>query len=90
MIITEETKTKLKTIFDHFGKDKQYEKLLEEIFEMVCSKNSDDMFEEMTDMVVVLLQFLLHGEIKFNEWFNFKIDRTIERIESGYYEKDTK
>lgn len=41
----------------------------------------------MIDAQIVLTQYLLQNEKRFKEKYNFKIKRTFERIEKGYYKK---
>ena len=46
--------------------------------------------EEIADVMLLLEQFKLHYDITSKEITNIfwnKVDRTLERIESGYYEK---
>ena len=78
----------LKSIFNHFGRKTQYEKLCEEIEEMFRARNKKQEFEEMVDTWIVLTQFLVQDMPLFEEFLNFKINRTIDRMRTGYYEKE--
>ena len=47
--------------------------------------------EEMGDMLILLTQFIVRYHIKKEELdavMDFKMDRTRDRIKTGYYEKD--
>lgn len=83
---------KTKAIFEHFGKMKQIEKIKEEMFELaqaIESNNKENIIEEMADVIVLMQQFRLLHEISVDEiieMHDFKINRTIERIESDFYE----
>lgn len=51
----------------------------------------DSIKEEMADVMVILNQFIEYYKIEHKELFeicNKKVDRTIERIDSGYYESN--
>lgn len=89
----------IKTIADHFGYSNQVTKLLEEIGELLQSvakelnnetyENAMHVIEEIADVEILLEQYKylnagydLVGKIKKQ-----KIQRTLERIKSGYYEK---
>ena len=135
--LSEEYKEKLKTIKEHFGRDAQYKKFVEELKELrdslryiwpIRSEKSYDELEEflifqwdnykkgvlseIADCYVIAYQIneadFLRNYIedlelipphliyqntrnargKVAEIMRFKIDRTLERIESGYYEPD--
>jgi len=86
-------KDNLLKIIQHFGKENQLEKLkeeLNELLEAIDSKNEDEMFKEVIDVIIMAWQLLLifkKTDDEIDRQVNFKINRTLERIESGYYEK---
>lgn len=83
----------LKKIYRHFGFQNQKEKLFEEISELTeATMNSIELlnyyeFEEMCDVWVVLTQVLLLNKEEAEKIIEHKIERTLKRMESGYYEK---
>ena len=73
---------KLNYIYKHFGGEvPQENKLIEEIAEYQESGET----EELVDMWVLLTQRYLNSK-SFRIIADYKIDRTIERIDSKYYE----
>jgi NTP pyrophosphatase (non-canonical NTP hydrolase) len=88
----------LKTIADTFG-SKQVMKLVEEMAELTQAiarvhnndneENSLHIIEEMADVEIVLeqLKYLLRSQDDFEIIKQQKIQRTLERIESGYYKE---
>ena len=70
----------LNRIHDHFGHDNQKVKLIEECEEYLESRE----LQEIADLFVVSAQ-LVFNYPKLMEIVEYKIDRTIERIENGYY-----
>ena len=92
-------KEDLLKIIEHFGVVNQLKKLNEECYEVVESirnyeENKIDIFkehivEEIADLMVILEQFKWHYDLTSEEItkiFWNKVNRTLERIESGYYE----
>lgn len=82
----------LKKIYAHFGAKTQGEKLKEELlelFEEIKKTPFDDesVMGECADVFIMLYQFALHDE-DFNQKILFKIDRTLDRIKTGYYDKE--
>jgi len=81
----------LKKIYKHFGFNNQFCKLKEEFNELLFElfdNNREKIVEEMADLEVVLDQFKIKHKITELELScikRAKIERTIERIESGYY-----
>lgn len=71
----------LQKIHDHFGHDNQKVKLLEECEEYLESRE----LQEIADVFVLSAQ-LVFNDPKLMEIVEFKIDRTIERIDNGYYD----
>ena len=84
---------KLLTIFNTYGKSHQVSKLLEEVgefIETVINEDKENMVQEMADVVVMLKQFQYYYGItdeEIEEVMKYKIDRTIKRMEVGYYDK---
>ena len=79
----------LYTIYNHFGKENQINKLAEECVEYLESyitnrKESYDP-EEVADVLVVALQ-LAYNDPEVAQAVKDKIARTITRIGEGYYE----
>jgi NTP pyrophosphatase (non-canonical NTP hydrolase) len=53
----------------------------------------DHVVEEMGDVLILLTQFIGRYDIikpELDKWMDFKLDRTLERIDTGYYEKGDK
>lgn len=51
----------------------------------------DHIVEEMGDVLILLTEFIARYEIskpELDTWMDSKLDRTIERIKTGYYNKD--
>lgn len=87
---------KIQFIFEYFGYDQQRRKLIEETIEftdevLLFEKGIGDIKkveEEFRDINVVLDGFRVIYEILIEEdedAKNYKVDRTIDRINSGYY-----
>ncbi len=84
-----DTKSKLNTIFNYYGRKGQEYKLVEEMAELtqaIIKNNRENIIEEMADVQNILLQLRLNfnsSERKqFVETFNKKIERQLNRIES--------
>lgn len=82
-----------KYIANHFGKSKQRLKLYEEVNELMeavqygCRKN---ILDEMADVIIMIKQHMHFNKITdddLQERIEFKIVRTLDRIKTGYYEK---
>lgn len=86
-------KNKLERIFLHFGLKKQLLKLAEECLELIEAMLENDrehIKEEIADVMVLASEFKEFYEItdtELIEMMEYKIDRTIDRIDEGYYEK---
>jgi len=84
-------KDKLKKIYNHFGYNTQVAKLKEELNELLYAINNNDtenMIEEIADVYVVIMQMIsFFGEGSMSKIIEYKIDRTINRIGSGFYER---
>ena len=87
---------KLFKIFSHFGYRKQLRKFNEECYELteaMLDNDKEHIKEEIADVQVLLNQFKELYEIyddEIVEIMEHKIDRTLERIKAGYYDKSTK
>lgn len=84
-----DTKSKLNTIFNYYGRKGQEYKLVEEMAELIqaiIKNNRENIIEEMADVQNIILQLRLNfnsSERKqFVETFNKKIERQLNRIES--------
>jgi len=87
----------LKTIADYFKFDSQKDKLVEETGEMLqalikfikCKKYENRMHldEEIADVKICLeqIEYLISVDFEVQEVKQEKINRTLQRIENGYY-----
>ena len=98
MISGREYDDKLKKITKHFGVETELMKLSEELGELQneCYKRlyvdpeAGNVEDEFADVLVVLSQLLLYFNAdmdKVSEIFERKVDRTVKRIEEGWYDK---
>lgn len=89
---------KLKKITKHFGIETELTKLTEEMGELLneCYKRHfvdpeyGEIEDEMADVLVILLQIMLHFNVdvdKVTDTVEHKIERTVKRIEEGWYDK---
>lgn len=80
-------------IYEHFGKTNQIEKLREEVEELIealVNGTHEEQTEEYADVALVLQQLRLAHSIATVEIMTVqdkKVLRTLDRIESGYYEE---
>lgn len=87
-----------KVIFDHFGEECQYKKLKEEAGEFfeayenwkIGADTMEHAAEELQDLMIVADQFRLFfdsiaGKKIGSEIKTQKLERTVDRIKSGYY-----
>lgn len=88
-MMEKDTKSKLNTIFNYYGRKGQEYKLVEEMAELtqaIIKNDRENIIEEMVDVQNILLQLRLNfnsNERKqFAETFNKKIERQLNRIES--------
>lgn len=82
-------------IVEHFGKENQEEKLLEELEELKneliinIEENTitENTISEMADVHILIAQLLLKydKQEEYNEAVEYKLKRTIQRIKEGYY-----
>ncbi len=88
-------------IINHFGVNNQQRKLQEEVFELqeAITKYENgsgpilDIEEELVDVVILIHQFMEYYNLDSLNMMvrdKVKVERTLERIESGYYEADTR
>ena len=86
---------KMGYILGHFGIETQLEKLIEEALELLIeikAKNRKGIKEEFNDLLLVMQQIEEWGcdnnAGDLLDWglINGKIERKLDRIESGYYE----
>ena len=86
-------------IFEHFGYENQRRKIVEEVNELtdeilLFEKGSGDIKDlkgELADVYILLKQIKEYYEITDEELMlviRAKLNRTLERIESGYYENN--
>ena len=92
-------KEDLLKIVEHFGINNQQRKLNEEVFELQeaitivqqgNNQSNKEITEEMADVMLLIEQFKLYYGIRIVEITNifwYKVARTLQRIESGYYDK---
>lgn len=80
-------KEQLEAIIEHYGKDNQIRKAIEELDELKEALNEnhtkDHIIEEMADVLVMLTQLALIYDIDpevVDDMMEYKIDRTIERM----------
>ena len=83
----EDMKEQLISIINHYGKDNQIRKAIEELDELKEALNEnhtkDHIIEEMADVLVMLTQLALIYDIDpevVDDMMEYKIDRTIERM----------
>lgn len=83
----EDMKEQLISIINHYGKENQIRKAIEELDELKEALNEnhtkDHIIEEMADVLVMLTQLALIYDIDpavVNDMMEYKIDRTIERM----------
>lgn len=89
-------KNKILDIFTYFTARNQRDKLCEEfrelqdeLFRFVELGDECNLLTEIADVIILMLQFMYEYGYELNdleEEVNNKINRTIKRIEDGYYE----
>lgn len=82
-------------IVEHFGKENQEEKLLEELEELKSELKinieentvTENTISEMADVHILIAQLLIKydKQEEYNEAVEYKLKRTIQRIKEGYY-----
>lgn len=95
--MTKDMDDKLKKITEHFGIETELMKLSEEIGELQgeCYKGhfvggTSNIEDEVADVMVILMQIMLYFDVdmdKVIDTVEHKTDRTIKRIEEGWYDK---
>jgi len=84
-MIKQEYIDKLNAIYLHFGIDAQSEKLKEEAIEYIDAVNDEFNVEsEVADLFVLSAQLVLNNP-EIMKIVEFKINRTIGRIQEGFY-----
>lgn len=86
---------RIKTIADHYGLRHQLKKLIEESRELIVAvlaylflkrtqERKNHLLEEAADVVIVIAQiiYLLKGDDYVDKVIDFKLDRTIKRMEA--------
>ena len=83
-------KSEQQQIFNYFGLDTQIEKLFEEYREVVMAflyGDDDDRREELADLKNLIEQLTdYYGREEIERIQEFKNDRTLDRIKTGYYD----
>ena len=83
-------KSEQQQIFNYFGLDTQIEKLFEEYREVVIAflyGDDDDRREELADLKNLVEQLTdYYGREEIEKIQEFKNDRTLDRIKTGYYD----
>lgn len=82
-------------IVNHFGKENQEEKLLEELEELKSELKlnieentvTENTISEMADVHILIAQLLIKydKQEEYNEAVEYKLTRTIKRIKEDYY-----
>ena len=75
---------KLDMIFNHFGMEHQIKKFKEEVKEYLESEE----LEEIADIYVLVNQLYMNDKM-LRKLVEHKINRTLNRIAEGYYNKET-
>ena len=83
-------KSEQQQIFNYFGLDTQIEKLFEEYREVLMAflyGTENDRREELADLKNLVEQLTEHyGREEIERIQEFKNDRTLDRIKTGYYD----
>lgn len=87
----------IKKIANNFGIVNQENKLIEELSELIkelsilhqenSKAEKDNVVEEMSDVIILIYQliYLYKVDEKIEEIIEYKLNRTIQRIEQNYY-----
>lgn len=88
-MITQQMIDDLNYIFNHFGNERlQRKKLVEECTEYLFDfGNLEKEDGEIADLIVLTLQIYLNN-LEVRNQVDFKIKRTISRIQEGYYDNN--
>lgn len=85
---------KIRQISEHYSKDNQSKKLLEEMVELAVEINfglfenggnlPDNTWSEVADVIIMCAQIAMQHskENKVREWMNYKVDRQLRRMEN--------
>lgn len=82
-----------RSILEYFGVDHQKEKLVEEMNELelaLAEGTEEEIYDEFADVFMVWIQLYNQSREfrdKVNERLDFKVKRTLKRIEENYYAK---
>lgn len=83
---------KIRSISEHYSKDSQSKKLLEEMVELAVEINfglfenggnlPDNTWSEVADVIIMCAQITMQHdkEDKVREWINYKVDRQLRRM----------
>ena len=101
IISTEPTlEDKIRQISEHYSKDNQSKKLLEEMVELAVEINfglfenggnlPDNAWSEVADVIIMCAQITMQHEKeeKVREWMNYKVDRQLRRMENEKEDSD--
>lgn len=90
-------KEKIKSILKHFGEKSQMQKAQEECSELITTiyhyndgkASRQDLIEEIADTCIMMEQLkeLFNTKNEIDDAIQRKLERTLERIKEGYYEK---
>ena len=91
-------KNDLLKIINHFGSKTQRKKLCEEFMELQdelfyiydFGDDKENLLSEVADVLILVLQFAYeygYDNEEIVKQMKYKIKRTLERIENGYYKK---
>ena len=72
-------------VWEHYGKEAQTKKLMEELAELITAIARDDIKavrEEMADVEVMIMQFKQGFNIDTLPIMNYKLNRTLAKIEN--------
>ena len=72
-------------VWEHYGEEAQTKKLIEELAELIAAIARDDIRairEEMADVEVMIMQFKQGFNIDTLPIMNYKLNRTLARIEN--------
>ena len=91
---------KIRQISEHYSKDSQSKKLLEEMVELAVEINfglfenggnlPDNTWSEVADVIIMCAQITMQHEKedKVPEWINYKVDRQLRRMENENPDSD--
>jgi phosphoribosyl-ATP pyrophosphohydrolase len=83
---------KIIQIAEHFGEETQKKKLHEEVCELIVSDalgDNEEFLSESADVIILIMQRAYQrgiSEEEIEDMVECKLNRTLDRIERGYYE----